>query len=118
MQYGNIPGLDKPVSRLVQGTIMVTTDRLEEGFAVLDAAREVGINTFDTAHVYHAGRNERAFGLWVEARGLREKVVILAKGAHHNQDRKRVTPFDISADLHDSLTRLRTDEQIQGNTKR
>jgi aryl-alcohol dehydrogenase-like predicted oxidoreductase len=34
-------------------------------------------------------------------------VVIITKGAHHNADRKRVTPFDITADLHDSLARLK-----------
>ncbi|MFW5841282.1 MAG: aldo/keto reductase, partial [Planctomycetota bacterium] len=28
------------------------------------------------------------------------------KGAHHNADRRRVTPFDITSDLHDSLARL------------
>jgi aryl-alcohol dehydrogenase-like predicted oxidoreductase len=32
--------------------------------------------------------------------------VIITKGAHHNQDRRRVTPFDITSDLHDSLARL------------
>jgi aryl-alcohol dehydrogenase-like predicted oxidoreductase len=36
-------------------------------------------------------------------------VVIIGKGAHHNQDRQRVTPFDITADLHDSLARMQTD---------
>jgi aryl-alcohol dehydrogenase-like predicted oxidoreductase len=32
--------------------------------------------------------------------------VVIGKGAHHNEDRKRVTPFDITADLYDSLARL------------
>ena len=35
--------------------------------------------------------------------------MILGKGAHHNQDRKRVTPYDITADLFDSLARFQTD---------
>ena len=68
-----------------------------------------GCTTFDTAHGYGEGACERAFGRWLEKRGLRDQVVILGKGAHHNQDRKRVTPFDIEADLHDSLARLRVD---------
>lgn len=42
-------------------------------------------------------------------RGLREEVVIIGKGAHHNEDRKRVTPFDITGDLYDSLARLGSD---------
>jgi aryl-alcohol dehydrogenase-like predicted oxidoreductase len=32
--------------------------------------------------------------------------VVIGKGAHHNEDRKRVTPFDITADIYDSLARL------------
>ena len=36
-------------------------------------------------------------------RGNREGVVVLTKGAHPNADRKRVTPFDTAADLHDSV---------------
>ena len=48
-------------------------------------------------------------GLWTEARGNREEVVIICKGAHLNQDRNRVTPYDIDADMADSLVRLRCD---------
>lgn len=109
MLYGNVPGVEKPVSRLVQGTVPVGTKELEKSFALLDAVLEQGGNTFDTAHVYGGGDNERAFGKWIADRGVREKVVILAKGAHHNQDRKRVTPYDIAADLHDSLARMQVE---------
>jgi len=42
-------------------------------------------------------------------RGNRDSAVVITKGAHHNADRKRVTDFDIKADLHDSLARLGTD---------
>lgn len=108
MRYGQIPGLDKPVSRLVQGTVTIEA-ATPENFRLLDAAFAAGINAFDTAHVYGVGKVERAFGQWLERSGLRGEVVILGKGAHHNGDRKRVTPFDITADLHDSLARLQTD---------
>lgn len=106
MQYANIPGLDKPVSRIVQGTVMVRSAEMEESFALLDAVFARGCNTFDTAHVYGGGDNERTVGQWVRRRDLRDRVVIVAKGAHHNADRRRVTPFDIASDLHDSLARL------------
>lgn len=109
MKYGSVPGIDKPISRLVQGTVPVGTKKLEESFALLDAVIEQGGTTFDTAHVYGGGDNERAFGQWIRERGNREKVVILAKGSHHNQDRKRVTPYDIAADLHDSLARMQVE---------
>jgi aryl-alcohol dehydrogenase-like predicted oxidoreductase len=109
MLYGSIPGLDKPVSRLVQGTVMVRSDSWDTSVELLDAVVALGGNTFDTAHVYGQGDNERTFGRWVNERGLREQIVIIGKGAHHNQDRQRVTPFDITADIYDSLARLRTD---------
>ncbi|MBN8216216.1 MAG: aldo/keto reductase [Spirochaetes bacterium] len=109
MKYGSIPGVDKPVSRLVLGTMIVHTDRLEESFALLDAAFEAGWNTLDMAHVYGGGNTERAVGRWMKARGHREKLVLLSKGAHPNADRARVTPHDIASDLHDSLARLQTD---------
>ena len=55
------------------------------------------------------GRTSGGVGRWLRARGRHDEVVILAKGAHHNDDRRRVTPFDITADLYDSLARLQTD---------
>ncbi len=109
MIYGRVAGIDKPVSRLVQGTVMISGSDPEREFALLDAVFALGCTTFDTAHVYGNGANERAFGRWLRARGLRDQVVILAKGAHHNADRRRVTPFDISADLHDTLARFQVD---------
>ncbi|MCB0153939.1 MAG: aldo/keto reductase [Anaerolineae bacterium] len=109
MQYGDLPYLEKPVSRLVQGTVMLSSEALAESFALLDEIYALGGNTFDTAHGYSEGDCERVLGRWVNERGLREQVVIIDKGAHHNQDRKRVTPFDITADLFDSLARLQLD---------
>ncbi|MFO7634404.1 MAG: aldo/keto reductase [Caldilinea sp.] len=109
MQYGQIPGVTKPVARLIQGTVMIGSDKLDYSFGLLDDILALGGNTFDAAHVYGNGDNERTLGRWIEERGVRDQVVIITKGAHHNQDRRRVTPFDITADLHDSLARLRTD---------
>lgn len=109
MQYNYIPGVGKPISRIIQGTVMVKTADLEQSFALLDEIFALGCNTFDTAHGYGNGDCERAFGRWVSERGLRDKVVILGKGAHQNQDRQRVTPHDITSDIFDSLARFKTD---------
>ena len=109
MRYANLPGINKPVSRLVQGTMWMNRDNLDAAFASLDAFHAAGGNCFDTAHVYAGGASERVFGHWIHSRGVRDEVVILDKGAHHNQDRKRVTPFDIQADIQDSLARLNVD---------
>lgn len=109
MTFGTLPGSDIRLSRLIQGTAMIGGGDEAADFALLDAAFEAGFTTFDSGHNYNDGGSERSLGRWIEARGLRERVVILDKGGHHNEDRRRVTPFDIASDLHDSLARLRTD---------
>ena len=109
MEYSTIPGIEKNISQLVQGCIMLNRNNKDEGFALLDAAFAAGINAYDSAHLYGGGEVDRMLGLWTEARGNREEVVIIGKGAHLNQDRNRVTPYDIDADMADSLVRLRCD---------
>lgn len=109
MQYGNVTGIDKPVSRIVQGCVMMKTDEQEKWNELLDACLATGVNCFDTAHGYGDGESERTLGAWIEARGNRDQIVLLDKGAHHSDDRKRVTPYDIGADVLDGLVRLRTD---------
>jgi aryl-alcohol dehydrogenase-like predicted oxidoreductase len=109
MIYDSVKGIDKPISRLVQGTVSIDGKNLEKEFALLDAVYALGCNTFDTAHVYSSGGNERAVGEWVRDRGVRENIVMIGKGAHHNSDRKRVTPHDITSDIFDSLARFKFD---------
>ena len=109
MQYGAIPGVDKPVSRLVLGTMIVNSQAMERSMALLDAAFDHGCTTLDTAHVYAGGNSERGIGQWMQERENRDRMVIISKGCHHNRDRKRVTPFDLTSDLHDSLARLQTE---------
>jgi aryl-alcohol dehydrogenase-like predicted oxidoreductase len=109
MRYGTVAGIGKPVSRLVQGTTVLSSKELDRSMALLDAVFQAGCNTFDCAHIYAGGDCQRVLGQWINARAVREKVVILDKGAHHNPDRRRVTSFDITSDLHDSLARLKTD---------
>lgn len=107
MKYGSVKGVERPVSRLVQGTVMVSSKELERSFALLDAVFELGCNTFDTAHCYGGGDNERTVGRWVNERGIRDEVVIIGKGAHPYGDRPcRVTPEDITSDLNESLQRF------------
>ena len=110
MRFGTIPGVSKPVSRLVQGTANTGFDpsKPEQAFGLLDMAMTHGINTFDTAHVYGEG-NETTLGNWVRERGVRDQIVILAKGAHPYDGRNRVTPADIEADLTESLRRQKLD---------
>lgn len=109
MRLGQIPGSSKKVCRILQGTIMLDSDRQEECNALLDSLHSTGCNGFDSGHNYGNGRAERALGHWMATRGNRDNIFILTKGCHFNADRNRVTPYDLSSDLHDSLKRLRTD---------
>jgi len=109
MEYGRITGVDKPVARIVQGTVMITTQTLDTSFALLDAVFAQGGTTFDTAENYRAGDCERVFGRWVRERGLRDDVVIIGKGAHPYNGRQRVTPADLRADAESSLNRMGID---------
>ena len=109
MLYGSVQGVDKKVSRLVLGTMIITIDEQERSFKLLDDCLAQGCTTLDTAHGYAGGNSERCIGAWMEARGNRDEVVVLSKCSHPNGDRKRVTPFDIASDLHDSLARLRSE---------
>ena len=120
MLYGHIDQVTKPISRIVFGTATPALfnafrsvygeapdfkQRLDAAFQLLDDMYAEGVNCFDCADHY----GEEPLGEWLEARGLRDEVVILAKGAHHNRWRKRVTDFDILHDVHNSLAKLKTD---------
>ncbi|MCW5547470.1 MAG: aldo/keto reductase [Opitutaceae bacterium] len=97
-----IAGLDKPVSRLIMGCDNQET--MAHGAAVWDDYYERGGLTFDTAHIYGGGLQEKLLGHWVKHRGLREEVSLIVKGAH--------TPFcnpdDLVREFDISLNRLQT----------
>lgn len=104
-----LPGTDLAVSRLIQGTMAV--DQLPEpaAHALFDTVLELGCTTFDTAHVYGGGENERIFGRWLRERGVRDEVVVIGKGCEPGPDGPRVTPEHLTADLHESLSRMGID---------
>ena len=86
-----------------------TTD--DASFAILDAARDLGISHIDTADVYGAGRSETVIGAYLAANpGARENFVIATKaGIARDAEGNRV--FDnsethLTAALEASLARL------------
>src|SRR5207253_5459562 len=89
MQYTHFAPLNRDLSRLVLGTMVMEPARLELTFALLDAWLEAGGNIVDTAHIYNGGNSERALGMWLRERGARDRLTILDKGAHPNADRVR-----------------------------
>jgi len=96
---GVLPGMTKPMTKLVIGGMAANT---VAGQIVLDDYFERGGNAFDTAYVY--GPADAALGHWVTSRGVREEVVLIAKGAHTPD----CTPEGILWQLDASLQALQT----------
>ncbi|RMF82962.1 MAG: aldo/keto reductase [Chloroflexi bacterium] len=109
MRYRQIPALEKPISRLIHGTVYVSSDALDAAYEIFDRLFEAGCNAFDTAENYGRGESERVLGQWLASRGVRDEVVIITKGAHPYDGQQRVTPEHITADLAGSLERLGVD---------
>ena len=110
MKHSTLVGLDKPVARVFQGTVMLNAENLDDHFRLLDAHFERGFTAFDTAHGYSGGNSERVLGAWIQDRGIRDEVVILTKCCHpYPGEPERVKAEIIRSDLAESLERLQTD---------
>jgi aryl-alcohol dehydrogenase-like predicted oxidoreductase len=85
--------------------------RFENTAKLLDRFVEAGGTTVDTARVYGKGSSEQAFGEWLKQSGKRDQMVVIGKGAHHNQETmvRRVTPEAIHEDVTTSLTEMQLD---------
>ncbi|SDO87690.1 Predicted oxidoreductase [Nakamurella panacisegetis] len=103
MRYGAIPGLTKPVSRLVMGCD--NQPDLAQASSIFDAFFSSGGNTFDTAWLYGKGYYEKLFGQWMANRGIRDDVVVIVKGAHT----PHCDPESLSRQLLESLDRQQHD---------
>jgi aryl-alcohol dehydrogenase-like predicted oxidoreductase len=82
----------------------------EQAFALMDAAWEAGITTFDTADAYGGGRSETTIGEWLRTKGqdVRDEIVISTKtfnpmgeGEDHG-----LAPDRVRRQLESSLRRL------------
>ncbi len=103
MKYGSITGVEKPISRLVMGTMHLTS--WPYASVMLDNFFEQGGTCFDSAYIYSGGTSEKMLGHWMNNRGIREQVVVLDKGAHTPD----CNPQALVKQLEESLTRLQTD---------
>ncbi len=74
----------------------------EEQFSVIDKLWDMGLTCFDCS----AGYGEKVLGEYLASRNRTHEAVILTKGCHQNPYRKRVTPYDLLSDFHDSLAKL------------
>ncbi|SDD76071.1 Predicted oxidoreductase [Paenibacillus sp. UNCCL117] len=109
MEYIQIAGVAKPVSRLIKGSDYFRPEVYEKVCENLDAYLAIGGNTIDTAFGYCGGESEKTIGRYMKERNNRDKLVILTKGAHHDANGPRVNKAAIDSDLATSLERLQTD---------
>src|SRR5256885_16793071 len=91
MERRQLGGTDLEVSRIILGCgnfggigsapeFFGQGESEDEALAIMDAAWELGIRTFDTADAYGGGRREPAIGRWRRGRGRR--AVGATKGLH------------------------------------
>jgi aryl-alcohol dehydrogenase-like predicted oxidoreductase len=101
---GNFGGIGSAPAFFGQG------ETREEAFALMDAAWDTGITTFDTADAYGGGRSETWIGDWLRTKpaAVRDEVVVSTKtfnpmeeGADHG-----LAPARIRRQLESSLRRL------------
>ena len=98
-----VPGLDRPVSRLVLG--VDNQESYAHLAAMADDFVERGGNAFDTAFIYGGGLMETHLGHWLRNRGIRDEVTLIVKGAHT----PLCDPANLRRQFEISIERLGTD---------
>jgi aryl-alcohol dehydrogenase-like predicted oxidoreductase len=104
---GNFGGIGSAPEFFGQG------ETREQAFAIMDAAWEAGITTFDTADAYGGGRSETWIGDWLRTKStdVRDEIVLSTKtfnpmdaGEDHG-----LSPTRVKRQLESSLQRLGVD---------
>ena len=101
---GNFGGIGSAPELFGQG------ESREEAFAIMDAAWEAGITTFDTADAYGGGRSETSIGEWLRAKGpeVRDRIQLSTK-VYNAMDADAdwgLRPRRIKRQIEGSLSRL------------
>lgn len=80
MEYVQLAHSDLNVSRLALGCMRIANKSVDEVEALVLKAVELGINFFDHADIYGAGKSEEIFGQVLKKNpGLRDKMIIQTK---------------------------------------
>ena len=118
MEYTHLGRSGLTVSRLCLGTMNFGPQTSEsDSFAIMDAARDRGINFFDTANGYGGelgrGATETILGNWfAQGEGRRERTVLATKLYGDMTDwpnEGKLSALNIRRALDASLSRLQTD---------
>ncbi|MCK9471405.1 MAG: aldo/keto reductase [Bacilli bacterium] len=80
MKYINIKNSDLVVSNIALGCMRISNKSVDEVESLVKKAVDLGINFFDHADIYGAGKSEELFGeVLLRNPGLREKIIIQSK---------------------------------------
>jgi len=125
IEYRRLGGSGVLVSRVCLGTMNFGWHTpVQESFAIMDRALELGINFFDTADVYgwekHHGYTEEVLGQWFAQGGGRRENVVLASKVYNpasrskddrepNRTGRNLSALKIRRHLEASLKRLGTE---------
>jgi len=74
-----VPGLDKEISQLALGTAWMAEAPEAASFALFDAYAARGGTVLDTGRIYGS---EAVIGAWLRKTALRDRFVLITKGAH------------------------------------
>lgn len=111
MRYQQIENLDVPLSSLVMGSTYIGSsidNKLSS--ALLETYVDKGGTAIDTARVYGNGLSEEFIGSWVEQHKLRDKILLVTKGAQPTESgESRFTPKELAYDIAKSQDALRSD---------
>ena len=101
---GNFGGIGSAPAFFGQG------ETREQAFAILDAAWEAGITTFDSADAYGGGRSEAWLGEWLGGKGsaVRDRVVLTTKTFNPMEEGgdSGLAPIRVRRQIESSLDRL------------
>jgi hypothetical protein len=89
------------VTRITVGGYHMRVHGEEEGVKIIHRAIDLGVNMFDSAHLYHDGQSEITYGKALQG-GLRQKVHLMTKAEIY-------TYSGAMKELEESLTRMKTD---------
>ena len=105
---GNFGGIGSAPAFFGQG------ESREQAFAIMDAAVELGITTFDTADAYGGGRSETFIGEWLRTKPpeIRNRIVLSTKTFNPMEEGadRGLRPERIRRQLESSLTRLAVEQ--------
>ena len=102
MRRRKVAGIDREVAVVGLGGANIET--YTQAMILCDAYYERGGNLLDSAWLYGNGRCDRLLGDWMQARGVRDDIILIGKGAHS----PLVYPDVIARQLTESLDRLKT----------